>query len=144
MPGSRLHPFIQERYRNDPDFRLALDYCARVGIPYEWFIGGEYEWSEYSRNAAIAYELERRATCPDCGTRRDEWNPKKGGDLDAYYAESWVCEGCKRTEAKSHQISDDAKVGPRSIMEGVKVELVPKDTHLARMEKMREARKNRG
>ncbi|MCZ2837135.1 hypothetical protein [Modestobacter sp. VKM Ac-2985] len=33
-----------------------------------------------------------RATC-SCGTRHDEWDPKQGGDRDAYVADTTYCRG---------------------------------------------------
>ena len=37
----------------------------------------------------------RGERCGECGTALDEWDPKKGGDINAYYAEPYICPGCK-------------------------------------------------
>lgn len=49
-------------------------------------------WSPLARGYALAWNRNRKATC-SCGTRHDEWDPKLGGDRDAYVAETSYCRG---------------------------------------------------
>jgi len=51
--------------------------------------------------------LERRLQCPNCGVRQDEWDPKLGGDHDAYYAEGHRCHTCEQVgwEADAYRSS---------------------------------------
>lgn len=49
---------------------------------------GEPQWSEADRGKALAWQLDKQATC-GCGTRHDEWI----GDRDAYIADHVFCHG---------------------------------------------------
>ena len=98
LPGAGIHPFYQDRYRRDGRFRLELDYCGKHGIPHGYFLGGDLTWTEEDRAKALAWELEQRIICPQCGTYYHEWDPKAGGDIHAYWAVQHVCMGCKAKE----------------------------------------------
>ena len=50
-----------------------MAYCGPAGIPYTTFIGGPAGWDDLSRDAAIAWQLERDTRCGGCGQHRDEW-----------------------------------------------------------------------
>lgn len=49
----------------------------------------------------LAWRIEKAMSCPDCGTREDEW---KENPL-AYTAESFVCAGCETLEWEVHDIN---------------------------------------
>jgi len=70
---------------------------------------------------------ERILRCPDCGTRLDEWDPKKGGDRHAYIPQIFTCPGCAQTgilyEEETKAIRATQGGGAVS---GMKVKLVPK------------------
>lgn len=61
----------------------------------------------------------QRETCPDCGTRGDDWQGPDGRpDAQALVAEETVCLGCRAIRKAGHQIdSEDA--------DGVRIRLVP-------------------
>ncbi len=42
--------------------------------------------------------IEKALRCPDCGTYYEEWDEKKGGHRQAYYAKLQFCMGCKAKE----------------------------------------------
>ena len=46
-----------------------MDYCAPHGIPYGDFL----EWSQLSRDAALAWQARESAKCGGCGQVRAEW-----------------------------------------------------------------------
>lgn len=59
-------------------------------------------WSQADRDKAVWQYIRARQTCGGCGTRRDEWDPAKGGHPAAYIAHTERCEGC-------HQRHQEAK-----------------------------------
>jgi hypothetical protein len=73
----------------------------------------------------LTHEIERLTRCRDCGTKPEEWDPKKGGDIHAYYGETWTCEGCKAKE----DVMDAAvkNAGKGGSVAGVKTKLVTKE-----------------
>lgn len=91
----------------------------------------------------MAVMIEDALTCQDCGTREEEWDPKRGGEIDAYYAHSRICEGCKRTQEKSAALAEEAKQYGASLLEGVKINLMPKLEYQALMEKKRQTEMER-
>ena len=128
MSGDGVCPFYVDRYWRDAQFRRELDYCAERGIPHSWFLGGEHRWDDEDRAKLMAWWMCQAEMCPTCRTRYDDWNPKKGGDRHAYYAQSYVCEGCRAGEDAYAAASDNAReaqLEPR----GLKVRLVPKATY---------------
>jgi len=67
----------------------------------------------------LAHLLEENLKCPQCGTRREEWNE----DRQAYVADVWRCYGCETIEWEQKGWSDD---GDASVA-GLKFGLVPRD-----------------
>lgn len=86
-----------------------LAYCVPLGLPHEEFL----EWPEDSQDKALAYMRMKRSTCPDCGTRMEEWEE----DRFAYVSDSWQCPGCELLTMEDSNVPDDAK--------GVHKRLVP-------------------
>lgn len=100
--------------------------CARQGIPHSRFLS----WDKEDQDKMITWVLEQRLTCEKCGTRHDEWDPEKGGDLHAYYAQTFTDFGCKVVEdaydaARKNSLKDRDGV---PMMNGVRVRLVRKET----------------
>lgn len=62
-----------------------------LGLPHSTFLG----WSDDDQDKALAWQLEQRLCCGRCGTRRDEWDPERGGDRNAYVADVTRCSGCE-------------------------------------------------
>jgi hypothetical protein len=89
-----LQPGFQ--LRADPQLKAELDYIVPRGISYDAWV----EWSPLARGYALAWQRNEGATC-SCGTRHDEWDPKAGGDRDAYVADTTYCRG--------HAVLADAK-----------------------------------
>lgn len=87
----------------------------------------------------LAHELERIVTCPDCHTRREEWDEKHGGDRHAYYAEAFICPGCAEKEAKANAeaVNNDGKMP-----DGLKVGMVTKEQRQADIAKRARAKDN--
>lgn len=70
----------------------------------------------------LAWIIERAAACPDCGTRLEEWDPKKGGHRQAYQAMARVCPGCLQSEAVWEDVHKQKS-------KGMKVRLEPTVFH---------------
>lgn len=60
----------------------------------------------------LALYQERLLECPGCKTRKDEWDPKKGGSRVAYTPEVEICPGCERKELA---LSDEDLVGHKGL-----------------------------
>lgn len=71
----------------------------------------------------LAWVIEKGAACPDCGTRLEEWDPKKGGHRQAYAAVTFRCPGCMQSEAVWTDIHK------QDHHEGIKVRLEPTIFH---------------
>lgn len=110
-----------------------MDYCGPKGIAYDDFLA----WSEMSRNSAIAWQIEQSLSCDGCGTRREEWDEKRGGSRNAYHAETFRCPGCRRIEEAYHDAHDSAKRAQQSTY-GIKVRLLPKHVYQTLMFKRRQ------
>ena len=121
MQGAHFHPFITERYRSDRQFQLEIDYCAEQGIRHSEFL----EWDEDDQAKAIVWLEEKNLKCPDCGTRREESDPKLGGTLHAYHVERFTCYVCKNIEDEydDERKSTSGKKG--KIRAGFKVRVIP-------------------
>lgn len=65
--------------------------CAVYRIRHSEFLG----WSALDRDKAIWQLSRERATCQQCGTRPDEWDPEQGGDIHAYRGAIGFCRGCE-------------------------------------------------
>jgi hypothetical protein len=73
-----------------------MEYCGKFGIPHSVFLGrvvgpGEPQWLDADRNKATWWMIHQQSTCPECGTRPDEWK----GDPHAYVPEQHHCRGCE-------------------------------------------------
>jgi hypothetical protein len=72
-----------------------MGYCGPRGIAHE----GEFlTWSASDRSKALWWYVRDRDTCGKCGTRPEEWDPKRGGRRWAYYAQIRTCAGCEVRE----------------------------------------------
>lgn len=77
-------------------------------------------WDRLDRDKALAYRELQRSTCPQCGTRAEEWPDELDADADEPYVTHLTrCRGC---QAVGHA-QDDIPKGPEA--HGVKVSLVP-------------------
>lgn len=52
-------------------------------------------WDVDDRDKALWWLIFQRQTCPSCGTRPDEFDEARGGDMHAYVAEPRHCRGCE-------------------------------------------------
>ncbi|GLY81834.1 hypothetical protein [Actinoallomurus iriomotensis] len=68
-------------------------------------------WSQDDRDKAIWTWLRERQTCSSCGTRPDEWDPKRGGDRRAYVAQVEICRGCQAVQARNAGLTEDQRHG---------------------------------
>jgi hypothetical protein len=88
-----------------------MDYCGERGIPLGWFLGGRYEWDDFSRDAALAWDHDRRLRCSTCNEYDDEWRDAKGLRLEGRRAPKvvteYVCPGCAAIEL--HHNADENK-----------------------------------
>lgn len=79
---------------------MELDYCGPRGIPHSVFLGRivgphDPQWTEDDREKALWWMIHESEKCPSCRTRKDEYDPKQGGDLHAYQWKSHHCRGCE-------------------------------------------------
>jgi hypothetical protein len=103
-----------------------MELCREYRIPHSLFRGhGDGTWSDLDRRKALAYEDYRRAVCPQCGTRPDEWDEQAGGDEDAYRPITHRCIGCQLLADKQKLVPDGDEG------HGVKVLLIPTSVHAA-------------
>jgi hypothetical protein len=84
-----------------------MAYCGPRGLPHSFFLGGPHRWTDADRDKALAWAAQERSRCGGCGTRKAEWDEKRGGDRKAYRAEADICPGCEQTERKQHQLTSD-------------------------------------
>jgi hypothetical protein len=89
-------------------------------MPHSRFHGGDGTWSPTDRAKALAYRALVRGTCPDCGTRTDEWDEDTGGDRFAYVTATHRCPGCELIAHERDHVPD----GQHGY--GVKVGLLPR------------------
>lgn len=76
--------------------RLALDYCAPVGIPLSVFNGrtvypGDPMWLPEDRAAALDWHVENSTRCPGCGHSQAVTTSSEPPD---YEVEAVVCHAC--------------------------------------------------
>lgn len=88
--------------------------AAEYRIPHSQFLA----WDQADRDKAIWWHVRQKESCPSCGTRRDEWNPDKGGHERAYVATARRCRGC--AAIANHQAELPEGIGP-----GVQIVLKP-------------------
>lgn len=74
-------------------------------------------WTPLDRAKAEEYAAWKAAACPGCGTREDEWDPKRGGHRFAFVASTHRCPGCELKEMERDQIPENTK--------GIKIGLIP-------------------
>lgn len=72
--------------------------------------------------------------CHNCGTRLEEWNPKEGGDRQAYVAQTYLCPGCTQIGGKYDDAMKSARKGDAN-PHGIKVRLIDKQTYLEQLRK---------
>lgn len=107
-PSSRARR-VPKRLETDARFRTELEYCIEQGIPHSVFLGravkpGDQLWLDEDREKVIAYKHWRALHCPRCQTKRDEWDPDKGGSRTAYIAWPDRCPGCEVLDSTQEQI----------------------------------------
>ncbi|MEV8636511.1 hypothetical protein AB0395_33175 [Streptosporangium sp. NPDC051023] len=62
-------------------------------------------WSADDRDKALWQHQRARQTCPDCGTRRAEWDERVGGHRHAYIPVKQRCRGCEVVAAMRSSIT---------------------------------------
>ncbi|MFE2179049.1 hypothetical protein [Streptomyces sp. NPDC059455] len=112
-----------KRLSRDTQLRAELELCAAYGIPHSQLLGGDGRWSELDRAKALAWAERQRAVCPECHTRLEEWDRKRGGDPHAYVTDTLRCPGCELIEQERDHVPTD-----RSGY-GVKIQLLPRTLH---------------
>lgn len=91
-----------------------MDYAGAHGLALSQFLS----WDSADQDAALAWAERERETCRDCGTHRDDWDPKHGGHRAAYVGQAYICEGCKTREATDASLKE-----ARKRLRGVRVRL---------------------
>lgn len=131
QPAAHRHGRPVFQLRADPELRAELDYCVPLGVPHSVFTGrvvdpqrGDPAWLPTDRAYALAWGELKRATCPGCGTRADEW----AEDDDAYIGDHTYCEGCARLAEEKNNIPRDPEGNPRP---GMHTYLAPRELYEA-------------
>lgn len=72
--------------------------------------GRDPQWTYADRGYALAWTVNKRATCSGCGTRGDEWDDAE----NAYVSDHYTCPGCQRlAEESQHNLDQvDGKPAP--------------------------------
>jgi hypothetical protein len=87
-----------------------MDYCGEQGIPLGWFLGGPYEWDDFSRDAALAWDLNRKIRCATCNEYEEDWLDEKGlrrvGRKAPKQVSTYICPGCEAIEQKLNAQDD--------------------------------------
>lgn len=68
----------------------------------------------------MAWKVERALRCYDCNTYYEEFDPKRGGHVHAYYPKARYCMGCKAKQDKYDSVREDDKHGA---MNGLQIDL---------------------
>lgn len=89
--------------------------CRAYGLFHSEFLSR----SKDDRDKAIHQFIRSKTRCGGCGTFRAEWDPSKGGRLDAYEAHQEMCPGCQKVQSAQEALS-------KSNAKGVYVSLRPK------------------
>jgi hypothetical protein len=97
-----------------------LAICDRWGVGHSQFLALPLD----DQDKAIAYAEYRGASCPRCGTEKEEWDPRVGGDINAYVPEDHRCRGCEVIAQHSHRQEAFSKVHGREALFGVTTILV--------------------
>lgn len=98
-----------KRVEADLELRRELALCAKYRISHSHFLGGPDLWTPADRALAQAYEEWEQGNCSGCGTRREWWDPARGGHRHAMIADTDRCPGCEVKEQLRDQIPKDAK-----------------------------------
>lgn len=99
----------------DPLLRLEMQVCETQRVPHSFLLGTRRpRWTQQDRELALAWQMRKNATCPGCGTRRDEWDRD---DL-AYIGDVHTPDrGCRELQLIDDQITDEErKAGVRAIL----------------------------
>ncbi|MFE3636102.1 TFIIB-type zinc ribbon-containing protein [Streptomyces sp. NPDC059168] len=115
-----------KRLSRDSGLRAELELCEKFRIPHSQFLGGDGRWSDLDRAKALAWAEWQRSVCPECHTRLEEWDHKRGGDPHAYVTDTLRCPGCELIEQERDHVPQD-----RSGY-GVKIQLLPRDQYKPR------------
>jgi hypothetical protein len=87
-------------------------------------MGGPNEWDDFSRDLALAWDLNRKRRCATCNEYDDDWRNDKGLKLEGRKApkvvSEYVCPGCEAIELKQN-----AREGQET-REGSKTVLIPR------------------
>lgn len=62
-------------------------------------------WPATDRDKAIWQYIRARQACGSCGTRAEEWDPRRGGHPGAYIPEAYRCEGCHQVHTASEKLA---------------------------------------
>jgi len=97
-----------------------MSICETYRISHSHFLGGPMVWTDEDRDKAIWHAKYKAERCSSCGTHPDEWNPRKGGDRQAYGAVEERCAGCAALEQRQESLAAAPK---EDRMRGVRVVL---------------------
>jgi hypothetical protein len=86
-----------------------MAYCGPRGLPHLHFLGGPAQWTQHDREAALWWLMHERQRCSSCGTRQEEWDPKQGGQLQAYEPKIDRCAGCAALERGQKDLEHEQK-----------------------------------
>jgi hypothetical protein len=84
-----------------------MDVCERYQIPYSTFL----RWDVDDRHKAVMHRMRKAGACQRCGTHPDEWDPTKGGFVDAYVADTDECKGCAAVERAQAELDKRPQPG---------------------------------
>jgi hypothetical protein len=115
-----------KRLSRDAGLRAELELCEKFRIPHSQFLGGDGRWSDLDRAKALAWAEWQRSVCPECHTRLEEWDRRRGGDPHAYVTDTLRCPGCELIEQERDHVPQD-----RSGY-GVKIQLLPREQYQPR------------
>lgn len=81
---------FSERFDADSRLMEELDYCLPLGVEHCAFL----RWCSECRAKALLWDRRKRAQCPGCGLRKDEWE----SDPDGWQPTHEVCKPCSDME----------------------------------------------
>lgn len=96
-----------KRLRSDPLYALRVGYAAERGIPFKEFLA----WDEGDQEVALVWLAQKRGVHGGCGTHPDEWDPRRGGDPEAYHAAVLLCPGCQKIELARSDLEKKKSAG---------------------------------
>lgn len=86
--------------------------CAHYRLRHSEFLS----WDKDDRDKAVEWHLRQAETCPNCDTRPQEWDEKRGGDRHAYTAEYERCRGCEVKQAGEAAMPKNAGRGAMTVL----------------------------